>query len=638
MRNSIVVENALPGTAAWQLLNPVAGQIEGYASSTSVAPGEQISLHVRSAAPRHRGTVYRLGWYDGLGGREVAVLPEVEAIEQPEPTMDARGMVRCAWEAPYVIDVDFDWVTGLYLVRLETIYDDDSPAEDSYITFVVRDDSRTSQILMEAAVNTYAAYDPWGGKSLYVDLATGSFDTRAYAVSFDRPYADGAGSGQVLQWEVSMARWLERSGYDVSYATSHDLDRQADNFLTSNVIISAGHDEYWTQSMREHAEAARDAGVSLMFLGSNAAYWRVRYEDDGRTVVCYKETGLSSLDPVQDPLAVTRLFRDPVVGLPEQHLIGQMYITWTSGPNFPFRVQNTDSWPFEGTGLSDGDEIPDLVGYEMDMVFPEFGGPDVLTLAESPIIGSDAQPYVSHATLYQQGSSWVFACGTNSWSWGLDDIDLDFLPAAASAKSHDIANDPVQRLTSNILGAMLAPRVVAVDLAGGPQNVVIRYVEQPGDDPTLDGWTKVGDACLVGDFLNKGFDQVLLFNRDPQGGRFMIVSFASGEPPVGVLLSEEWGDSDWLDGWDDSAQLQLSGDFMGLGYDQVLFINRTGGGGRAMVVDFAPGAAGAKIRYYEPRGLNPWLDGIDGDGRLRLVGDFAGIGRDQILFVERDQS
>ena len=96
------------------------------------------------------------------------------------------------------------------------------------------------------------------------------------------------------------------------------------------------------------------------------------------------------------------------------------------------------------------------------------------------------------------------------------------------------------------------------------------------------------------------------------------------------------GASDWLDGWDEADQIQLSGDFMGLGYDQVLFINRTGGDGRAMVVDFAPGAPDGGIRYFEPRGLNPWLDGIDGDGRLRLVGDFAGIGRDQVLFVEQD--
>ena len=167
-----------------------------------------------------------------MGGRELAVLPEVEAQAQPEPSMDGRGMVRCAWEATYTIDVEADWVSGLYVVRLETVYDDVSqPSEDSYITFVVRDDTRTGHVLMQTAVNTYAAYDLWGGKSLYADAATGSFDARGFAVSFDRPYlrcrlgtADAVGH---------QARWLERSGYDVSYATNHDLDRGADSLLAA---------------------------------------------------------------------------------------------------------------------------------------------------------------------------------------------------------------------------------------------------------------------------------------------------------------------------------------------------------------------------------------------------------------------
>ena len=188
MRNAIVTENALPGTSAWQLVNPASGQVEGYASATSVTVGESVSLHIRATSPRFRGQLYRLGWYGGLGGREVATLPEVETGSQPDPVMDERGMARCEWDASYVIEIEPEWVSGLYLARLETGYDDpDQPVEDAYVTFVVRDDTRTDHILLQTAVNTYQAYNPWGGKSLYVDTATGSFDNRAFAVSFDSP-------------------------------------------------------------------------------------------------------------------------------------------------------------------------------------------------------------------------------------------------------------------------------------------------------------------------------------------------------------------------------------------------------------------------------------------------------------------
>ena len=135
-----------------------------------------------------------------MGGRELAVLPEVEAQAQPEPSMDGRGMVRCAWEATYTIDVEADWVSGLYVVRLETVYDDVSqPSEDSYITFVVRDDTRTGHVLMQTAVNTYAAYDLWGGKSCMrmprpAASTPGALPSHSIAPRF------GAGSGQLMQW------------------------------------------------------------------------------------------------------------------------------------------------------------------------------------------------------------------------------------------------------------------------------------------------------------------------------------------------------------------------------------------------------------------------------------------------------
>ena len=44
--------------------------ITGYASETSVAPGQSFHLHVAAPAGSHyRVLVYRLGWYQGVGGR-----------------------------------------------------------------------------------------------------------------------------------------------------------------------------------------------------------------------------------------------------------------------------------------------------------------------------------------------------------------------------------------------------------------------------------------------------------------------------------------------------------------------------------------------------------------------------------------
>src|ERR1700741_4034933 len=70
--NAIQSENAKPGTHEWQLDNLASqGEIEGYASLTSVNRGGQISFFVNTAAPSYTIEVFRLGWYAGLGGRRM---------------------------------------------------------------------------------------------------------------------------------------------------------------------------------------------------------------------------------------------------------------------------------------------------------------------------------------------------------------------------------------------------------------------------------------------------------------------------------------------------------------------------------------------------------------------------------------
>src|ERR1700690_433238 len=73
--NPIVTENQQPGTAAWDFPTDFigtdnVGQIKGYASAVSINKGESITFYV-STNPAQTFTidVYRIGWYQGLGGR-----------------------------------------------------------------------------------------------------------------------------------------------------------------------------------------------------------------------------------------------------------------------------------------------------------------------------------------------------------------------------------------------------------------------------------------------------------------------------------------------------------------------------------------------------------------------------------------
>ena len=133
-----------------------------------------------------------------------------------------------------------------------------------------------STILVQVPVNTWQAYNAWGGRSLY------DFDyagPRANHVSFDRPYAWKPGGQSPLGWELPIVRFLEREGYDVSYQTDVDTDRDPGSLLRHRLVIVAATTSTGRSTMRDAFEMRAHRGTNLAFMGANIAYWQVRYED-----------------------------------------------------------------------------------------------------------------------------------------------------------------------------------------------------------------------------------------------------------------------------------------------------------------------------------------------------------------------
>jgi Fibronectin type III domain len=462
--NPIVVENQQPGTDAWQLgrtgfriSDDAVGQVKGYASATSVNKGGSISFHISvNPAQNFTADVYRMGWYGGLGARLMArVDPLPGATQRTCRPNRTTGVVDCAWSPTFTYTIPTTWTSGIYLVLLTNAQN-----YQSYITFVVRDDSRVADLLYQQSVTTYQAYNnyPRGtGKSLYdfnsygaTVAATGA--VRAAKVSFDRPYSDGYGSGQLTGdswgWERYYIGWLEKSGYDVTYSTNLDTHINGARLLDFKGFLSVGHDEYWSKAMVSAAATARDAGVNLGFFGSNTAYWQVRFEASAagaanRVMICYKS---ADLDPVQDATA-TVLWRDPPVGRPEQSLVGVQYTAHleNDGQGAMYIVQNSSNWVWDGTGFADGSQVAGILGYESDRSMSEYQLPanrSYSVLAESPVVDAAGVRSVANTSIYQAPSgAWVFGSGTNHWSFGLGKTS--------------VSDSRIQRATANILDRFL---------------------------------------------------------------------------------------------------------------------------------------------------------------------------------------
>jgi hypothetical protein len=161
----------------------------------------------------------------------------------------------------------------------------------SYIPFVVRQDAHKlgSDLLFKTSDLTWVAYNKFGGYNLY--RGNGSFApaSRALKASYSRPWQnrlpkpEGHQSNFLFGAEFSMIFWLEKHGYDVSYCSCADIEMyHKHNQLrpeTFRVILSVGHDEYWTPGMKLAHESARDSGVHLAFFSGNEVFWRVIWNE-----------------------------------------------------------------------------------------------------------------------------------------------------------------------------------------------------------------------------------------------------------------------------------------------------------------------------------------------------------------------
>ena len=169
-------------------------------------------------------------------------------------------------------------------------------------------------------------------------------------------------------YEYNFVRWFERNGFYGTYAADTDIHLNGQESLNHQLLLFAGHDEYWSTAMHDNVVAARDSGVSLAFMTANNSYWHMRVEDSpfgvGRQVICYKD---DLLDPYRNinSREVTVCFRDEPLDAPERGLIGQQYHGIASA-TAALTLADGASPYLEGTTLTSGASLPGLVGGEYD--------------------------------------------------------------------------------------------------------------------------------------------------------------------------------------------------------------------------------------------------------------------------------
>ena len=520
--NPIQRENALPGTTAWQAR--AGGDIQVYASQISAGEGDEVDFHV-STANRYRIVVYRLGWYGGAGARLVTCTPACDGDVQGRVQGPPVGVnpTRAAWPVTDSIRVGDDWTSGYYLAEA-VLTSGPWTGRAATTFFVVHQPPTTpgSSILVQVPVNTWQAYNEWGGKSLY-DFHS----PRAYAVSFDRPL--GLMAQSPMWWEIQLVRFLEREGYDASYQTDVDTDVDGTSLLRHRLVVVAGHDEYWSGAMRDAFDTALADGTNLAFMGSNDGYWQVKYADGDRTIVSAKS--LSDPNPILSQK--TAMFRE--IGRPECMLMGVQNISVTVIPHaLDYTVTAAgaaDPW-LARTGLHAGDTLTGVVGREHDQLNPypmSCFHPGLTVLFHYDGGGVDQNGDAVRFTA--PSGARVFASGAQQFAWALDDwrSDGSLFPQPPIEPWRGVPVDPrVQQFLRNALDDLTrpaAPSRLAVAVRDGRLNVSVAA----SPDPRLLGF-------VAG--VRRGGRWVRLCRG--------VVSCRAAEPPgtgpltVGVVAVDVW--------------------------------------------------------------------------------------------------
>src|SRR5207244_3444155 len=117
----------------------------------SVRPGETIDLFVSTDPPApFTIDLYRLGYYQGKGGRHLRRLGPFPGKAQPTPAVGPQRLRECQWQKCVSLEVPRSWASGVYLGKISST----RHRYQSYLIFIVRDD-RAADFVFQCSDNTW---------------------------------------------------------------------------------------------------------------------------------------------------------------------------------------------------------------------------------------------------------------------------------------------------------------------------------------------------------------------------------------------------------------------------------------------------------------------------------------------------
>jgi hypothetical protein len=377
---------------------------------TILSPGT-LTLRVSTDAPSFHCAFYRQGasleYVGDLGvvSYEGSFAPPHSPAEDwGTEGQDPNGNPVAPWTA-YAMPIPPDWPSGVYIAILTQLDANGSPitvpdvstadGRDAKALFVIRTTTVESAILYKLPLFTYHAYNQEGNppQSLYTGATTVNirrpgggtggtpWDTYKFPDYYDAYQAGRPQRGSPRQtfahWDAPFVMWLERNGIAVDYCTDLDIHTDDGSLLARyGLLLTAGHDEYWSREMRIAVTQYLADGGNAAFFSGNVCWHRIEFVP--AQSLSFANTGLWYQQ--NEP-------ENTLTGVSYRNAGGQ----WDGArPRaVGYTVQNTDHWILRPTAAREGQVVGEhygsdpanaaaVVGYECDgAAFDRPGTPGV---------------------------------------------------------------------------------------------------------------------------------------------------------------------------------------------------------------------------------------------------------------------
>jgi hypothetical protein len=392
-----------------------------YTDRLSAYPGERVALHASASDGPCTLTIVRIG-------RERLEVLRRESITVGHHATPANAdRDGCNWPAACEFEIGAEWLSGYYDIALA-----DSAGQETHHFVVVKPAKPAAKTSFILATNTYHSYNYWGGASAYADVTSLMAKTKTLPEAMadaigvlsarrpfpqmmlappadiprlvnlrkrgfrERPFAGNpdwprrrelspydSAAGFLHKWEHVFAAWAEGEGLALDYFTDFDLDAEPNVLDAYDVVVLAGHSEYWSGRERDAIEHFVDGGGRLAVFSGNTAFWKVRWENDGATYVCHKWRGFEA-DAKADAREATHLWSHKAFARPEAAITGLSFLfggyhrlgLCVARGQAGYTIYNDKHWALTDTDLYYGDvvggDLP-FLGYENDGCRFQFG-------------------------------------------------------------------------------------------------------------------------------------------------------------------------------------------------------------------------------------------------------------------------